>query len=342
MSLLLILLSSQLYSEDINQDTYITYEFSGGRFGDNLLSYIICKYFSWKYGLTFLYRPFAWSDELYMHRLENSITNFDGQRAFKVAYRIEDYNSSNQLVKPTLYVSNLYSKNYDWRDYTELYSYIADHPMLHEEIKMMIAPIETMEFNLPQDRTSIAVHVRKGGGFDKPLLSGSSYNDTPDATKYADCQLPLKFPPDEFYIDQIRFISQLLEDRLLYVYIFSDDRHVPALVEKYQQAVNKKNIVFDYYKIYEPFNLHLIQDLFFMKEFDCLIRPDSSLSIVAQIIGDHNIVIWPTKSHWEGSTLIIDESVCAQKINSKLVQEVVTAPLLVSKKVYRYENKTSI
>src|SRR3989344_3123013 len=44
--------------------SYVTYAFSGGRFGDNLVAYIHAKWISYKYDLPLLYQPFSYSDGL--------------------------------------------------------------------------------------------------------------------------------------------------------------------------------------------------------------------------------------------------------------------------------------
>ena len=54
----------------INARSAVTYTFSGGRFGDNLLSYSRAKYVASLYGIPLLYIPFPYSDYLMMHNLE--------------------------------------------------------------------------------------------------------------------------------------------------------------------------------------------------------------------------------------------------------------------------------
>lgn len=320
------ILTKTISTEKNSPTTAITYQFNGGRFGDNLLSYIACKYFSWKYKLPLLYRPFDFSDELQMHLLEKPINSINIPQTFQVTQKIDAYDASKKSSVPTLYVSNFYSKCPDWSNCIELFFYMTEHPSLHEDIKKMIVPIKKLSFSFPSDKISVAVHVRRGGGFDKPLLSGTNRSDISDKNAYADYCHPLKFPPDGFYIDHIRYLSEQLHNKPLYVYIFTDDNNPQAIVQKYQAALNKNNIIFDYHKKNEPFDNHTIQDLFFMKEFDCLIRPESALSIIAQIVGNHIMTIWPTKSHWEESTLIIDESACAQRVNNKLIRKTIHNP----------------
>lgn len=44
-----------------------------------------------------------------------------------------------------------------------------------------------------------------------------------------------------------------------------------------------------------------------MSQFDCLIRPCSNLSGIAQIIGDHKVIIRPEHNKWVDNKLIIDQ-----------------------------------
>src|ERR1700728_1817882 len=46
------------------RQSYITYALSGGRFGDNLLAFMHAKWFSYRFKLPLLYKPFPYSDQL--------------------------------------------------------------------------------------------------------------------------------------------------------------------------------------------------------------------------------------------------------------------------------------
>ncbi|HEV7737800.1 MAG TPA: hypothetical protein VGO47_10580, partial [Chlamydiales bacterium] len=59
----IITFSLFLHSLCANPDSTqaITYEFSGGRFGDNLLAYFHAKWVSYKYNIPFFYKEFPYS-----------------------------------------------------------------------------------------------------------------------------------------------------------------------------------------------------------------------------------------------------------------------------------------
>ncbi len=54
----------------------VTYDFSGGRLGDNLISFSHVLWASYKYEVPLLYRSFKYSDQLQLHKLHESC-NFD-------------------------------------------------------------------------------------------------------------------------------------------------------------------------------------------------------------------------------------------------------------------------
>jgi len=112
-----------------------------------------------------------------------------------------------------------------------------------------------------------------------------------------------KFPPEQFYIDQIIRLSEKLGDKQLYVHIFTDDKNPNLLLSKMKTAVNKSNVKFNH--IDTKYNL--IQDLYFMSKFDVLIRSQSNFSRTAQLMGNHRLVIYPIKWQWVGNKLIVTQ-----------------------------------
>src|SRR3990167_8744756 len=55
-------------------DHAITYEFSGGRFGDNLLSYLHAKWIAYQTDIQLFYKPFKYSNYLKLHENEPLFT----------------------------------------------------------------------------------------------------------------------------------------------------------------------------------------------------------------------------------------------------------------------------
>lgn len=293
----------------------LTYNFSGGRFGDCLIAYIHAKWVAYKYGLKFLYRPFFYSDQLVLHKEE---LPFDKTKQYDRKIKLIDEAQINTDISANcLYIVPYYpeciaeliqyKKNYpfccavDWNDQVFL-----------AQIRYLISPIKELQLlSLPTDCRCVALHVRKGGGYDaKPLLDGGIFRTTRGATA-ADVSYPLKFPPDDFYIEQLRNVSTSFNNAPLYVYIFTDDQNPKRLADKYAAELNLPNIIFDYRKTGNVHNANVLEDFFSMMKFDVLIRSESSFSLVASRLAPGQLVIYPITANylsnmqWENGPLKI-------------------------------------
>ena len=156
----------------------------------------------------------------------------------------------------------------------------------------------------------MAVHVRKGTGYDQPLLSYQCFDNSTgrvvnnpcvcEAHKdyFVDKAYPVKFPPDQFYINHIKWLSEYYDNKSLYVHIFTDDPFPKVLRDQYEAAVNRQNIVWGCRENNNAHDQNVLQDLFDMAQFDCLIRSGSNFPQIAQLIGNHKMVIYPRDFEW--------------------------------------------
>lgn len=287
------------------------------RFGDYIALYSAAKFLSKKYGIQLLYKRFPFSHllamDLYEKKYDQGLLN-----QFK---KILPIRSEKEFIKqaepkqPLLY--NICRVGFS---FGEVCAYAETNAAFCNTLRKMIAPINPLdEFWLPQDRITVAVHVRKGGGYDRPLssiqqfdghLSLVEYEQTVVGCKpyyaYIDQKFPLKFPPDQYYIDQIKKLSAMLNDVPLYVYLFTDDSNPIAILEEYEWIIGKPNILFNCRKEENHHDLNVIEDFFAMAQFDCLIRPQSNFSKGVQLMGKHKIVIHPKKAAWVDGKLIIN------------------------------------
>lgn len=328
MSLIFISLSHTVRSQPIAV-THTGTEDWGGRFGDQVIMYIKAKWVAYKYNAPFFYRPFPFSDQLMMHELDTP-WNPQVRRKFKrmkVLKNIENSNLDTIINQDThdLYVIHYYFMQSHWGSYQQQYDSqeisewkdVIHDNKFRDELRKVIRPRTPIKIcSLPPDRISVAVHVRKGGGFDWPLLSQQEYdqekveseNVDPYTTNdiYSDRVWPLKFPPDQFYINQIKHISNLLKDAPLYVHIFTDHQDPSALVERYKNAINKPNIIYGCRTQMNHHSKNISEDLFSMAQCDYLIRGGSNFPQIAQLIGNHRIVLFPRSMKWINKTMIID------------------------------------
>lgn len=233
------------------QRAAVTYGFSGGRLGDNLLSYLHARWIAYRDHVPLVYQSFPKSDEFALSLEPQS--PMEGTPV-KIPY----------FPEPTMKIQNN-PFSVDW-----------DDPGFREEIAKWLAPTKPHTLLvLPEDKITVCIHVRRGGAMDLP----------------AHRHFPLKFPPDQFYIDQIRYITRFFQEKPLYVFLMTDDDNPEALVQRYQKAVSYSNIEWDYRK--KPADSDL-DDFFSIPLFDCLILGDSNFSITASKLTEYAIKIAPT------------------------------------------------
>jgi len=295
----------------------ITYVDTPGRLGDKLFVYSKAKWISYKYNIPLLYVPLKQFDAFMMHKTDIFYTK-SVRRDFKKVVHLKR-GCKNFVIEPDkgiLYVANYYSNiAIDWGDRGFL-----------EVLREKIAPITPVEkIYIPENRVSVAVHVRKGGGFDTPIFSDQILDEL-DCTLYSDwtptsrhknahcdCKFPFKFPPDKYYVDQIKKIYEILDHAPLHVHIFTDARNPLRIVEKYKAAVADLDITFSSRPDGHLYKTSVIQDLFAMTQFDCLIRSWSNFSFFADVLWDYVLVAYPDSFCWKkygtSHQLIIDRAV---------------------------------
>ena len=296
----------------------VTYELrKNSRFGDYIILYSAAKFLSNKYGIQLLYKRFPFSHLLAMDFHEqkyDEVLLSQFKKAIFIRSEGEFIKHANQKY-PLLYKICRVGFGFE-----KICAYAEANVSFRNTLRKMIAPIKPLDkFCLPQDRISVAVHVRKGGGYDRPLssiqqfdghLNLVEYTQTVVAYKppyaYVDQKFPLKFPPDQYYIDQIKKLSEMLNDVPLYVYLFTDDANPIAILEEYEWIIGKPNILFDCRREENRHDLNVIEDFFAMTKFDCLICSQSNFSRGAQLIGKHKIVIHPKQASWVNGKLIIN------------------------------------
>lgn len=331
---------------DLRQKSAVTYlDKWSGRLGDNLLMYIKAKWIAWSMGMPFYYKPFKYSDQFMLHDLDirweqTQMENFlyvenlgekkEGCQDWYI--NIQKYIKRDAKI---LYVVHYLFQPYNWGTVAEEYESqeitmwqdMMANEEFRQELGRVLSPRVPMEnMFIPENKITVAVHVRKGGGFDKPLLSLQSYGGAAekkcvscycDVSKkyYADINFPLKFPPDAFYIDQIQKISKRFRHAPMYVHIFTDDPDPVSLTEGYKAAVGLSNIEFGCRKEGNHHDKNVLEDLFAMARFDCLIRSGSNFPQIAQLIGNHQVVIYPKNAEWRSQLYISEVGIEATEDN---------------------------
>jgi hypothetical protein len=273
----------------------ITWKPNGGRFGDNLVSYCKAEWIAYMFDIELLYLPFPYSDELMIHENEKMYTEEEYNRFRR---KIELLNKPFNIIlknNNTLYISR-------WR--TEIAIDWLDNDFL-TKIKKNIAPRSEIEkIAIPEGMLSIAVHVRNGGTFAA---------DTPQEKE----RCPLRFVPEEFFIDQIARIAELYPEENLYVFIFTDHPDPKKLVKKFQLTLNNPRITFGCREEGNSHKANVLEDFFSMMDFDCLIRPGSHFTRFVQRLGNNKLVIYPESVKEVNGKKVIDTIKIKQRNSSE-------------------------
>lgn len=286
-------------------ETEITYEFSGGRFGDNLLAYLHAKWISYKYDVPLLYRPFDYSEELVLHEKEvmlNEETMGKRKQIRLSSICPEPFKTKNCLficpyfseINWEFSVNNWFSFKADWKD--KEFRKIA---------RELIAPKEPRELTFPPEGVvSVALHIRDGGNHDDYELRFKH---------------PLKVPPLSFYIDSLKQILKICNGQPVYCYCFTDALNPSKLISEIRKSLPKKApIIFDYRRADNHDKINVIEDFFSLFNFDILIRAASNYSIVPALIHDYALVFYPEKFFINGTDVKITEIIIDR--NEELLQ----------------------
>ncbi len=271
----------------------ITYDLSGGRFGDNVLAYLHAKWLSYQHEIPLIYRPFGYSEKLVMHTQElqqGSAPAYNRIFALRKKYPEPMPSSSYCFVCPyfpevasELENSKYFSFEVDWKD-----------PVFRKMALAMIAPQEpVMLVNLPKDTINVAVHVREGGGFD-----GANFT----------FQNPLKSPPLHFYVDALHQVFERFKDQPLYCHFFTDAQKPADVIEQIiRQLPARSDCRYEYRKEKNHHGLNVLEDFFSLFQFDVLVRPESHFSIVPGLLHDYQMVCYPKSFVRQGREVRIDQ-----------------------------------
>lgn len=310
----------------------ITYRLSKGRFGDQIIAYAKAKYLAKKYDLQFLYKSFAHSSLLTLDTQE-PFTLAQFQRTFlDQAPILPTTNLATKSKKTILFIAQLDTKKDEIQTLDSVYDCMLTDSDFAQEIKQMLTPqVAIHKLDLPQDKITVALHVRKGSGLDRPIVSMQRYNiadyiNRPERTidksnlylLCADERYPHKFPPDQFYIESLKLLCDLVDNRPMYVYLFTDYANPQELVDLYTQEVNRSNIIFACHTVTQQKNMRMIDDYYNMAQFDCLIRSASNFSRASQLLGIDTIKLIIAAKHatWHDDAVVID-ALHIQARNSK-------------------------
>lgn len=265
----------------------VTYDLSGGRFGDCLLSYLHAKWLAYEKNIPLIYRSFTYSNQLVLEEKEKNFTTIGNEPRMRIYWGVPP----NPHIKlPLLYICPYFpedpwelenTKRTDGSDWIYFKVDWKD-PKFRQAAREMVAPKKNLSLiHPPKDRISIAIHLREGGDYD--------FSD-----KYT--LWPVKFPPLHFYIDSLLSVIESLKGKDLYCHVFTDALDPESWVKQIEEAVPPGTpIVFNYRKKNNKPSANVLEDFFSLFHFDILIRPQSNFSIVPSLLHDFALVYSPNK-----------------------------------------------
>lgn len=307
----------------------ITYDTSSiVRLGDDIVIYAKAKWLALKNDLDLYYRPFAESHKIALDVVEKKY-HPDIGRKFNFSKRVNfEHDIADKQSQPTLYTSHLltyipsisnnslsHSSPPGDTNINDICEAALVDPEFGAHMKKILQPtISLPTLNLPSDKITVALHVRKPSRWDKSLISEQFYQKEgliptapPKNPHFSDVYHPFKFPPLQFYVDQLILLSSLLDDAPMYIFIFTDDNNPMHLQALFEEKCNKSNITFDCRKDENRWDRNIIEDMWELSQFDCLIRSWSHFSSTAQMLGNHKIIIYPRTYFWSDNKLVMDE-----------------------------------
>ncbi len=312
---------------------------TGGHIGHATIAYCLAKVLSHKYGLPLLYTPFPFSDIFEFDTIEQRTTNqaitrtifvkhehqiVTNLKADNLKFDVSIYTFINtitfdpiKLLRPLLQIKSkdkiAHLVSQPPKNHLTLAVHIRKgnggthqydgelHSVQHfDHDKSKVTYISSGSY-YPFDWGS---HIRSG--FQNYPLSGLISNSLDRALIDKAPGWGTKFPPEQYYVDQIVKISTEYKDKPIFVQIFTDDKNPEGLLGRIQQATHKKNITFYYHDNRKySFKERVAQDMFSMARFDVFIRSQSYFARIVEIMGEHKVTIFPLEYHWEKDKLIM-------------------------------------
>lgn len=298
--------------------------------GDDIMEVCMAKLLSMKYGITFYHSKFMHYQLFKLDELDQKLPDNMQPREAIMVYG--EYNVASNMDRDVLLYTTVRTR----------VNYVSpeEYAIIKRDFQLKENPSVKP---LPENVISVGVHIRSGNGggmhydgeksseqlfdFDRTqVFYNTSFESFPfDYEGYQRSNGHLigkrgsvdrvpgwetRFPPLQFYIDQIIKISNDLGNPLLYVSICTDDKQPEIIIDMIKKAVNRPNIIIDWEDYRNlSFTDRVWRDLHILSRADILVRPQSNFSKTAELIGNHKLVIYPLVHRWDGNRLIMTQIV---------------------------------
>ncbi len=302
------------------QKNLITYEFSGGRFGDNLLSYLHAKWISYRYQIPLLYKPFPYSSQLKLHDVELQYCP-ENYPAYRKEVYMRDGFCMNffQDKSLCLYICPYFPEN-SWEQIHSRgpsgepwYHFLVDWQDVEfrEIVKNLISLKRQYPLTVPpQDKINIAIHFREGGGYDSEDVI---------------FDFMTKIPPLDFYIKGLSRVIKLFPGKSFYCHLFTDALNPQQTIQIFRESLPEEvDITFGCREKGNVHNKNVLEDFFSLFEFDVLVHPQSNFSLIPSLIHDYAITYSPFSARRDGINVVIDQ--VKLEINEGLYEQLLHKP----------------
>ena len=305
----------------INKSVILVGKGNGGRLGDAILIYCKAKYLSYKFDIPLLCTRLPLFDQFSLSLYENMCHHIDGNM-FEAREKILDCHTIPLFQQGAIaFDIDFYCQMRKMTDKFRAYVGCAEYPFDWFKKKMVKYPdfgkelkrnLQLRDQNSRQEPVAkgaitVAVATRMGSGPDDELIAEQFFNS--DSVIYRNEKYhPFKFVPQQFYIDQVKRLSALLQHRTMQIYFFVDKNKEyteKILVEWRKALYDYKNISIQC-DMETNWQKRMLDDLYTMAHCDCLVRGCSHFAGIAQLAGDHKIIIGPDPISyiWSGNKLI--------------------------------------
>jgi hypothetical protein len=320
-----ILFSLTIFSSltlSLHSKNGISYRLTRGRLGDQMITYAQAVWFATMYKLDFFYKPFHRSENFFLHTAHDLVYDKNIETSFDRIVPIAEYISlDSETPESIMYLNSLNTKKSPFKNLDSVQTVALEYPWFKKMLQKLFTPVVPIQkLTIPNEYISVAVHVRTGSGTDRPCISRPLFNTLecyhwPERiidksnlkALYSDERYPNKFPPYQFYIDQIDLLIQLFPNKKFLIYIFTDHKNPMFIVNLFSKQVQSNNQCI--FKTHSPEiqkTVSVEDDFYWMAQCDFLIRAGSNLSRAAQLFGNHKVVIHIKKARWHGNAVVPD------------------------------------
>jgi hypothetical protein len=272
----------------------ISYEIDGHHLGNNLMSYIRAKWLSSHYNIPLLYKPFPFANQLVLHEQEKKKFSNPVLSKLEAVVIKNEFDLCFEDSSPTLYMlPNYIEPEIEWNDNAPFIEVNWQNKDFKKLLKKLLKPLNSIPVvNFPRQRISVAVYIP------------SPFTKDGRETKN---NLPLQYPPDSYYIEQINRLSDLFFQRPLFVYLFTENRNPKDILDKFKNTVSAPNILFESKTSDKITRVSSVEDFANMGKFDCLIRPANNLGFLLEQLNDYLITVKPVHFVHKNNRVHIDE-----------------------------------